>query len=100
MLTENRNMINILLACIIIALSVYIGLELNTVSKNIDQLLGKPDITKETPSVTLGAYRPVNENTVSNTQNSEIGLVSVKTPQLLEFEEQEELRKMNLTRQV
>lgn len=49
----------------------------------------KPEI-----GITPGAYHRANENNVN--QGGNVGLVTPKTPQQLEFEEQERLREMQL----
>lgn len=74
--------------------SIPIYLEIREVSKKVDDLLDKPKYNNDEPAITMGLYRPANENATSESTNT--GLVVPKTPQLIEFEEQEELRKLNL----
>lgn len=91
-------MINIVLVVVSIAvllvLAFYAGLYIRDLNDKIDRL-SEAQKPEPTPAVTLGAYRSVNENAV-NKEDNLVGLVTPKSPQLLEFEEQEELRKMSL----
>jgi len=71
----------------------YAGLYSRDVAKKIEELLSRPKDPEPTPFVTHTERGFVNENTPLRDDSA---IVLPKTPQRLEFEEQEELRKMNL----
>lgn len=76
---------------------VYIAILISRIEKRLDDLVppqSDDEPVVEPPTVTMGTYRPVNENVGDPV--GDVGLVTTKTPQLLEFEEQQALEKMNL----
>lgn len=85
---------------LLVAAAFYAGLYLSDLNRKVNSLLSKDTEPKPNAVVTNGAYSgPDKFGGVYNDApyaTSTVGLVSSKTPQRLEFEEAEELKKMNL----
>jgi hypothetical protein len=88
------NLILILLLFVIAGIFFfYIGVHIQDLNKKLDDLLRRTVEKEPEPVITMGAYEP---ETGLSTDNSPTGLVTAKSPQLVEWEEQEAVRKMNL----
>ena len=77
-----------------IVAGMFIGIRLRDLQDQIKELrehLAKIDSTPA-PGVAMGAYDKVDEYNAVNTDSS-IGIVEVKTPQLLEWEEKQRQQK-------
>lgn len=75
------------------ALFFYIGLHIHDLNKKLDDLLEKANKQEPQPVITMGQYAP---KVPIADSDSPTGLVTAKSPQLVEWEEQEAVRKMNL----
>jgi len=94
----NGPMISIILLTLIFvlacALFFSVGLFYNKLTNRLDELISRIESEPvERPAVTMGTYEP---RSALSDSTAPVGLVNSKSPQLVEFEEQEQLRKMNL----
>ena len=90
-------MINLLLANLIIisfVIGCAIGYKIDYLQRKLSELREhlKNIDTRQAPTVTMGRYDKVDEYNKVNT-DSEVGIVEVKTPQLLEWEEMQRQQK-------
>lgn len=89
-------MTNILLAILSSALfalfGLFIGVYLDNLQKQILDLKSRQDEKSPDLGATLGDYGPVNEFSRTN-QDGIVGIVEAKTPQRVEWEAEESLRK-------
>lgn len=86
----------ILLALFVVGCSLFfiVGLLYNKLVSRLEELISQIESDPTSyPTVTMGMYEP--KTSLSDSAGS-VGLVNSKSPQLVEFEEQEQLRKMNL----
>jgi methyl coenzyme M reductase subunit C-like uncharacterized protein (methanogenesis marker protein 7) len=87
----------IILSAILALLILAIGFAVGYFSREIKEKFAELQKRLDEPPVEVGPtnpYHDIDENKVYNNDKS-VGAVLPKTPQLLEFEEQEKLKKMN-----
>lgn len=81
-------MTNLFLGAIFLAL-LYIADATNAIRNKVSEPKKKKIVTE--PTVTRGSYAPV----TTSTNESTVGISEAKTPQLIEFEAEQELFKKN-----
>lgn len=80
------------LAFVILAVASFIlGYRMRDIKDSIEQLKNKLNEKQTAPTVTMGAYAP--KTGTSNVSDGRVGLVSAKTPQLLQWEADQKLER-------
>lgn len=89
-------MIQIIVTILTLCLGYIIGYNFREIKEAINKLNEKLKVNEPVEvGPTPGLYHKPNENKVLNDMHKKVGAVQPKSPQLLEFEEQERIRKMN-----
>ena len=83
---------DILIALVALTLGYYVGFNSREVRNKLERLMRKVEEKREVGPTAGSYYRP-NENAPLN-NSSKVGAVLPKSPNLIEWEEQERIRKM------
>lgn len=79
-----------MISILLLIVGLVIGYKIDYLERQVKLLQVKPKT--QNPTVTMGSYDKVDEFNKVNT-DSEVGIVEIKTPQLLSWEEQERVKR-------